>query len=177
MRRFPIRGIALPVAFLLLAVLTGQAGAASQAAWKTLTPAPSPALALPDLEGKTRDLAALKGKVVLVHFWASYCKPCRAEAPSLSRLARRLKQSGLEVLGVNVAEGVPEIQGFIASTGMAIPIVLDQDATTIRRWRAIAMPTTFLVDRQGQVRARITGEADWDAAEMAQYLAPFLNGQ
>jgi thiol-disulfide isomerase/thioredoxin len=160
-----------PIVCLLLA-LAGQAQAAAQ--WKILPPTASPALTLPGLDGQAYDLASDRGKVVLVNFWATYCHSCRQEAPSLSRLARRLAPQGLAVLGVDVAEDAPTIRQFMASTHLEYPVVLDQDTAAIGRWHAVAMPTTFLVDRQGRVRARITGEVDWDTPEMDRYLAPYL---
>ncbi|MBL8449426.1 MAG: TlpA family protein disulfide reductase [Dechloromonas sp.] len=123
---------------------------------------PAAPLALRDLEGRSVDLAQLRGKVVLVNFWATYCKPCRAEMPSLDRLRSRLAPRGLEVLGVDVGEDADAVRRFTATVPVGFPLLLDPEGSTMARWKAIALPTTLVIDRRGRLRARLTGEADWD---------------
>lgn len=129
---------------------------------RPLPPSPAAPLALRDLDGRSVDLTQMRGKVVLVNFWATYCKPCRAEMPSLDRLRSRLAPRGLEVLGVDVGEDADAVRRFTATVPVGFPLLLDPEGSTMARWKAIALPTTLVIDRRGRLRARLTGEADWD---------------
>ena len=95
-------------------------------------------------------LAKLRGKVVLVNFWATWCEPCVAEMPALQRLRDRLVP-GLEVLGVNFREGPARIKPFIEKSGISFPIVRDTDGAVTKAWGVRMYPTSYLVDRAGGV--------------------------
>lgn len=129
---------------------------------QSVPPAPAPVLSLADLQGRPLDLSALRGKVVLINFWATYCKPCREEMPSLDRLRSRLGPGGFEVIGVDVAEDADTVRRFLATTSVGFPLTLDPEGAVMGRWKAIALPTTIVVDRRGRIRARLTGGADWE---------------
>jgi thiol-disulfide isomerase/thioredoxin len=122
---------------------------------------PTPPLRLPDLAGAMVDLAALRGKVVLVNFWASWCAPCRVEMPLLQEVPTWLGEDRVAVLAVNVKEAPRTVARFIAGQGWRVPVVLDAAGETARAWGVTVYPMTFLVDAEGQVRAVIRGEADW----------------
>lgn len=154
--------------------LTAATAHAAGGELKPLDPTPAPALALPGLGGKPVDLAAFRGKVVLVNFWATYCKPCRDEMPSLDRLRARLAPRGFEVVGVDIAEDAATVNQFLAKVPVAFPLALDGDGGTMGKWKAIALPTSFLVDRQGRLRARLTGGADWEQADLAAKIETLL---
>ena len=126
---------------------------------------PTPALAAQDLNGKPIDLRDLKGRVVLVNFWATWCEPCVAEMPSIERLRGKLKGRPFEVLAVNYGEGTARIAGFLAKQKITLPIVLDPDKKVAADWRAGGLPMTFIVDAQGRVRYSAFGEADWSEGE------------
>jgi thiol-disulfide isomerase/thioredoxin len=84
---------------------------------------PTPALALTDLDGKAWSLAALKGRPVVLNFWASWCEPCRAEMPSLELLQTRHEKAGLVILSVNYQEPVPKIKRFLETLANSLPFV------------------------------------------------------
>lgn len=111
---------------------------------------------------------------MLVNFWASYCKPCREEMPALDRLRKRLGKQGFEVIGVDVAEDATTVKQFLAHTPVGFPLLLDQEGLLMARWQAIGLPTSFLIDRQGRVRAWITGGADWDAPALLDNIRALL---
>jgi thiol-disulfide isomerase/thioredoxin len=135
---------------------------------------PVPPLALADLVGKTWELAALKGRPVLLNFWATWCEPCRAEMPSLDRLARRHAGEGLAVFTVNYQEGEAKIRAFLDTLQVSLPVLLDRDGSAARQWTPRVFPSTVLIDRRGQPRSTVIGEFDWTGAEAPSLLGPLL---
>ena len=128
---------------------------------------PTPPLALKDLSGKSVDLHALRGRVVLVNFWATWCEPCIAEMPSIARLRGKLAAKPFDVLAVNYGESAAKIRGFLEKEKLDIPVLLDPDQKAADDWGAKGLPMTFLVDAGGRVRYWTFGERDWtDAASM-----------
>jgi peroxiredoxin len=113
---------------------------------------PAPAFALEDTAGRTVRLADLRGKVVLVNFWATWCAPCRTEMPEIEQVYREHRARGFEVVAIDVQEGPAEVQGFMSELGLTFPALLDRDGSASRAYRARALPSSFLVDRQGVVR-------------------------
>ena len=149
----------LPVFACLLAALAGS-GAAS-AADAQLKPWPArqatPALRLAGLDGKPWDLVQLRGKVVVVNFWASWCAPCVDELPVLNALARQ-DPARVAVVGVNYKEPLDSIERFAGARPFAYPVLRDRSGEMFKAWTAGVMPTTILVDRQGRARWRSVGE-------------------
>jgi thiol-disulfide isomerase/thioredoxin len=135
---------------------------------------PVPALALTDLEGKAWTLAALKGRPVLLNFWASWCEPCRAEMPSLELLATRHERAGLTVLAVNYKEALPTIERFLEVLPFSLPILLDRDGDAASAWTPRVFPTTVLIDRSGTPRQSVIGELDWMGGAAHDLLEPLL---
>jgi thiol-disulfide isomerase/thioredoxin len=131
----------------------------------------TPALVLADLDGAAWSLAGLRGKVVVVNFWASWCGPCVAELPLLGALARR---EGVAVVGVNVKEGLPAIRAFTAGHPIAYPVLRDRDGAAFKLWSPGVMPTTILVDRQGRARWRTVGEIPADDARLGGAIEALL---
>ena len=123
---------------------------------------PAPDFTLPRLQSGSITLAALRGKVVLLNFWATFCAPCRKEMPALSALWREYRQQGLIVIGINGDRGsLRVVERFIEETGQDFPIVLDTDGAVRNRYEVYALPTTYLVGRDGRIWGRIVGERDW----------------
>jgi len=121
-----------------------------------------PALALPGLDGAGHDLAALRGKVVLVNFWASWCPPCVHEMPSMQQLWSDWRSSGLEILAVNLGEKEAAVRDFVARHKLGFPILLDPARAAAKVWQVYAYPTSFLIDRQGRIRLAVAGGVDWN---------------
>ncbi|WP_162247131.1 TlpA disulfide reductase family protein [Rhizobacter sp. Root404] len=122
---------------------------------------PTPALALTDLDGKAWSLAALKGRPVVLNFWASWCEPCRAEMPSLELLQTRHEKAGLVILSVNYQEPAPKIKRFLETLPFSLPILLDREGEAAAAWTPRVFPTTVLIDRGGTARSSVLGELDW----------------
>lgn len=140
-----------------------------------MTERPSaPDFSLADEEGKTWKLSGLRGKVVVVNFWATWCPPCRRELPSLERLRRTLPAGQALVLGINVGESWDTVASFIAGVEPApeFPILYDGNSAVLKAWAVKGLPTTFVVDRQGRIALRAVGGREFDQPEpMAQISA------
>lgn len=137
-------------------------------------PLPS-ALALPGLDGKAHDLAALRGKVVLVNFWASWCPPCVHEMPSMQQLWSDWKGRGFEILAVNLGEKEGAMRDFVARHRLGFPILLDPARAAAKAWRIYAYPTSFLIDRQGRVRLAVAGGLDWNEPSVRASIRALLD--
>ena len=135
---------------------------------------PAPDFSLADEGGTIWKLSALRGKVVVVNFWATWCPPCRRELPSLERLRRALPPDQALVLGINVGETWDTVAGFIAGVepAPAFPILYDEKSTALKAWPVKGLPTTFVIDRNGRIALRAVGGREFDQPEpMAQIRA------
>ena len=119
----------------------------------------APAFTLPRLDKDgTISLASLRGKAVVVNFWASWCVPCKEEAPVLEAAWQQHRKSGLVVLGVDFNDLRPDALGFVRKHGMTYPIVYDRDGALVAKFGATGVPETFFIDRKGRlVGSRVTG--------------------
>jgi thiol-disulfide isomerase/thioredoxin len=139
--------------------------ALATAAIKPWSAGPTPALAMPDLAGRAFDLKRLRGRVVLVNFWATWCEPCRDEMPSLQRLRERMEGKPFDVVTVNYGEGAERIRAFMERERLALAVLPDRDKQAAEAWGARGLPMTFLVDARGAVRYSTFGERDWSEGE------------
>jgi len=141
------------------------------AEWKG--PPAAPPIELSTADGVPFTLASLRGKVVLVNFWATWCEPCVTEMPSLQRLHDRFAPR-LEVLGVNYQEGPARIKAFVARSSVTFPVVRDTDGAVAKAWGARIFPASYVVDRTGNVRHVMIGGADWTTTELVTTIAKLL---
>lgn len=143
----------------------------------TLAPKPAPALKLKNLEGVTHDLAQLKGRVVLINFWATWCPPCRREMPSMERLLQQFKGEAFSVLAVNVGETPDTIDAFTSQldTPLTFPILLDTRSHALQAWKVAGLPTTFLVDPRGRIVASAVGGREFDHPDIVKAIRERLN--
>ena len=146
-----------------LALLATAAVALAATAAQPLQPwkaGATPPLALGTPGGGTADLAALRGRVVLVNFWATWCAPCVEEMPALAKLRERLGPRGFEVIAVNQGEMPERVKSFLQRTRLDLPVALDRDKAVAKAWKVRALPTTFVVDARGRIRLHAEGELD-----------------
>ena len=135
---------------------------------------PTPALVLPRWQGGTRDLAELRGRPVLLNFWASWCPPCVVEMPSLELLATRFEAEGLEVLAINFRETDATVRRFIEQTALSLPVLRDRDGGAAKAFGVRIFPSSIAIGRDGLAKFSVTGEVDWMGAEAHRWLAPIL---
>ncbi len=114
-------------------------------------------------KGQMVSLADLRGRVVLLTFWASWCQECRPEMPAFEQLHRDLTGQGLTVLGVNVREGTGAIQRYAKELGLTFPLVLDSNGEIRESYGVIGLPTTFLIGRDGRTVGLAVGPREWSS--------------
>jgi peroxiredoxin len=135
----------------------------------------APDFTLPDLTGRPYRLSELRGKVVLLNLWATWCPPCRSEMPSMEALFRRLEHRDFALLAVAEDEsGAAAIREFVSNNGLSFPVLLDPDATLSPRYGATGYPETFIIDRNGEVVNHTIGPAEWDSPQMVAYFERLL---
>lgn len=120
---------------------------------------PAPPLRYDSLGGSSVDLASLRGRVVLVDFWATWCRPCVAALPRLAALQSELGEKGLTILGASIDEHPAKVRKALGSSAAAYPVGL-VTAEDWNRWGVRSLPALFLVDREGMIVRRFGGEAD-----------------
>ena len=116
------------------------------------------------LEARPISMADLRGKVLVVNFWASWCLECRPEMPTLERLHRELSPRGLAVLGINAREETDAVRRYAKDLDLTFPLVLDQDGKINAAYGVVGLPTTFLVGRDGRAVALAIGPRAWGGA-------------
>jgi cytochrome c biogenesis protein CcmG, thiol:disulfide interchange protein DsbE len=127
---------------------------------------PAPEVDLPSLSGGGNgSLADYRGKVVVLNFWASWCKPCRDESPLLQRWHGRMRDRGGTVLGVDMYDVTGPAQDFIDEYGLTYPMLKDKDGKGVEQFGVVAYPETFVIDRQGRIAAVQRGPVDDDFME------------
>ena len=133
----------------------------------------APALELPKLSGGGQAaLADYRGEVVVLNFWASWCEPCREESPLLQRWHGRMAERGGTVLGVDVLDVTGDAEDFIDEYGLSYPMLKDKDGDALESFGVVAYPETFVIDRDGRIRAVRRGPVD--EAFMKAEVAPLL---
>ena len=135
---------------------------------------PAPGFQLRSLSGGTGDLGTLRGRLVLVNFWATWCPPCVQEMPSLERLHRALGPEGLAVIGVSVDEDEGAVREFVARHGLSFPILRDPGGHTAAAYRTTGWPETFVIGPDGAILRILVGPAEWDTPEALAYFRGLL---
>jgi thiol-disulfide isomerase/thioredoxin len=148
-----------------VAVTTAVASASAETKIKPWKGKPTLPLSRTDLDGKTVDLKSLRGRVLVVNFWATWCEPCRDEMPSLQRLRDKLSGKPLHILTVNYGESAEKIAQFMGKEKIALPVLLDRDKESAKDWGVGGLPMTFLIDARGRVRYYVFGELDWSEGQ------------
>jgi peroxiredoxin len=130
---------------------------------------------LPLLTGKTQSLNDLKGRVVLLNFWATWCPPCREEMFSMEALYQRLSRAGFELLAVDIQEPRDRVSSFAENNRLSFPVALDTAGRISGTYGVRGLPTTYIIDRDGMIVAASVGGRDWSAPGVIAALEALLN--
>jgi len=124
----------------------------------------TPELILNDIQGNPHNLTDYKGKVVPISFWASWCRPCLEEMPSLVKLKEKYADK-LEILAVNIREDKATIEKFTEPMKINFPLLQDKNSDTVKNWKVYVYPSNYIVDKEGKLRFAATGSMDWQGNE------------
>jgi thiol-disulfide isomerase/thioredoxin len=137
---------------------------------------PAPEISVTSIsDGSVQKLSGLKGKVVLLNFWATWCPPCREEIPSMMKLNKSMAGKPFQMLAVSIDEGgKPAIDAFFKETGFMLPTYQDAEGNAAKLFGITGVPETFIIDKQGIVVKKIIGGLAWDSTEVASFLEGLL---
>ncbi len=137
----------------------------------------APDFTLTDVNGKQYSLSALRGKVVLVNFWATWCPPCRTEIPSMEKLNTMLAGEDFILLAINIEEdGKDVVQDFLREEPHKFPILLDLKAEVQEKYGVYRFPETFIVRRDGVIAEHVIGAIDWTDRKVINFIKFLLQG-
>jgi peroxiredoxin len=141
----------------------------------------APAYSAVSLAGDTVSLADLRGRVVLLNVWATWCAPCVREMPALERLHQALGEEGLSIVAVSVDASTPglgaaDVRGFVDDLGITFTVLLDPGGEIENRFQVGGLPMTFVIDRDGRIREKIVGARDWDEPGITTDIRKLLDG-
>lgn len=146
-----------------------------QATGKAVIGRQAPVFSLTDLQGNNWNLQELKGKVVFVNFWASWCKPCLEEMPSMQALHSTMPAEYFQMVTILYNDRPEYAQNVVNKTGATFPVLLDPDLLAAREYGLTGVPETFIIDPQGVLREKIIGPRNWqsfDAVSMVEHYFP-----
>ncbi len=123
------------------------------------------------LSGETKSRSSLKGKVILLNFWATWCPPCKQEIPTIEKLHNTMKGQNFEVFAVSVGETPDTVKKFVAQQKMTYPVYLDPQNLLSRTYASQGIPTTYLIDKNGMFIAALIGAYDYANPELVAILS------
>ena len=130
----------------------------------------APGFTVTDMDGEPFDLASTRGQWVFLHFWASWCGPCRAEMPSIQKLAQDFDDDSLQIVLINTAEDEDTIFSFLGEIGMEMNSLMDADGLVTEKYQPRGLPTTILIDPDGNVQYQAIGGREWQKQEYVRFL-------
>lgn len=135
---------------------------------------PAADFTLEDLYGNRVRLRELRGKVILLNFWASWCPPCRLEMPAMERLHREFGRRGMVILTVNYREEPEQIMAFFKEHDLTFTTLLDREERVFGLYRAWSLPTTYLINKKGEIIGRAIGYRDWHSEQARAFFRRLL---
>ncbi len=126
----------------------------------------APDFSLKDLSGRPVTLSSLKGKVVLLNFWATWCPPCISEMPVFNRLYKQMRARGLEIVAISADRSEDYVRDFTSKHSLDFKVIYDESRDVVKRYKVFSMPTTFLIDKNGIIVEKFFGEYDWTDQEI-----------
>ncbi len=145
---------------------------------KPTTRVEAPSFTLNNLDSGVVSLADYKGKVVLIHFWATWCAPCREEMPELVSIWNKNKARGLVILAVSADRGsVDLVRKFRDEYQMTFPVLLDPEGAVRKEYEVEALPVTYLVGRDGKISGRVIGSTKWSGEDVRNVIEDIMSGE
>lgn len=141
---------------------------------EALAGSPQSSFALPSLDGPAIELARLRGRIVLIHFFATWCEPCRAEMASLRDLQARLDGRPFAIVPISVAEADGAVRRFFANESLPFAILLDRDRSVARAWNIHTLPSSVVLDRTLKPRFMAEGDVDWARPDVMKTLSDLI---
>lgn len=165
------RGLTIALATLAIGVVA----AVLLVAAARRSPGLAPDFAVPDLAGQAVRLSALRGKVVVLNLWTTWCPPCREEMPSMERLYQKLGPQGLVLLAVSQDDGGQAVvEPFVKGMGLTFPVLVDPEHQVGSAYGVWGYPETFIIDREGRIAERVIGPRTWDSPTQIEALERLL---
>lgn len=138
----------------------------------------APNFTLKDLKGGTVSIANLRGRVVMVNFWATWCGPCKVEMPSMNRLYDDLRGKDFEILAISSDfQGEKIVRPFITQGGFTFPVLIDSSFKVNADYGVTGIPTTFLIDKDGVITHKVLGPRDWDSPEARELIRRIMSSK
>jgi thiol-disulfide isomerase/thioredoxin len=134
----------------------------------------APQLKLADMDGNSQDLQDYRGQWVFVHFWASWCGPCRREIPAIQDFVQKMAGKDIGIMIINTAESEDTVLEFLFATAPELNSLLDRDGLATEAWKPRGLPATYLVDPQGVVRYQALGGRPWNTPTYLQFIESLL---
>jgi len=134
----------------------------------------APNFLLKDIHGNTVRLHDLKGKVVLLNFWATWCPSCRFEMPSMEALHKELSSQGLAVLTVALRESAEDVRSFYDEHSLSFPALLDHDSEASELYETWSLPTSFVINKHGYIVGKVIGYRDWNSDQIKDFFLHLL---
>lgn len=154
--------LAIPIAILFAFVSAGRGAAPRKNA---LLNKPAPAFARTSLDNQRVDLSALRGRVVLLNFWATWCAPCQVEMPRFVEWQKKHQADGLSIVGVSMDDDPETVKALLRKKPVNYPVLMGDEKLGLAYGGVLGLPVTYLIDRQGVIRARYQGQTDLNAIE------------
>ena len=130
----------------------------------------APGFTITDMDGEPFTLASTRGKWVFLHFWASWCGPCREEMPSIQQMSEKLDNDQIAIVLINTAENEDTIFSFLGEIGMEMNSLMDADGLVTEQYKPRGLPTTILIDPQGNVQYQAIGGREWHNEVYIEFL-------
>ena len=125
---------------------------------------------LKDMDGETFSFDSTRGKWVFLHFWASWCGPCKVEMPAIQKLSEMIPEDQLQIVMINTAEDEDTIFEFLASINMELDTLLDSDGEVTELWQPRGLPTTIIIDPRGKVKYQAVGGREWHRPPYSDFI-------
>ena len=137
---------------------------------------PAPEIVVQDRGGQAHRLSDFRGKVVLINFWATWCPPCVEEMPSMESLRKELDETQLEIMALSVDDSWEPIDAFLEKTTYGFGIYADFQEKVAKRYGTHMIPETYIVDKQGVIRCKVSGDRDWMEPAVIAFLKKLIAG-